>query len=103
MRQPACQHESFDPADLRLWCSVNGEMRQDSRTSDLIFGIEHCIWYITQFMELHAGDVINTGTPQGVGMGFKPTRYLLGGETVESGVEGLGTIQSKVVRASLEP
>ena len=94
--------ENFDPTDLRLWCSVNGEMRQDSRTSDLIFGIEHCIWYITQFMELHAGDVINTGTPQGVGMGFKPERYLLGGEIVESGVEGLGTIRSKVVNASLQ-
>ncbi len=91
--------DSLDPNDLRLWCSVDGEMRQDSRTSDLIFGIDHCIWYISQFMELKAGDIINTGTPQGVGMGFKPQRYLQGGEIIETGIEGIGTIKSKVVNA----
>ncbi len=89
--------DSYDPTDVRLWCTVNGEKRQDSRTSDLIFSIEHCIWYITQFMELKAGDVINTGTPQGVGMGFKPERYLRAGQVVETGIEGIGTIRSKVV------
>jgi len=91
--------DSLDPNDLRLWCSVDGEMRQDSRTSDLIFGIDHCIWYISQFMELKAGDIINTGTPQGVGMGFKPQRYIQGGEIIETGIEGIGTIKSKVVNA----
>ncbi len=91
--------DSFDPTDVRLWCTVDGEKRQDSRTSDLIFGIDHCIWYITQFMELKAGDVINTGTPQGVGMGFKPEKYIHGGEIIETGVEGLGTIRSRVVKA----
>lgn len=88
--------DSFDPTDVRLWCTVNGETRQDSRTSDMIFGIDHCVWYLSQVMELKAGDVINTGTPQGVGMGFKPERYLLGGEIVETGIEGIGTIRSKV-------
>jgi len=88
--------DSFDPHDVRLWCSVNGEMRQDSRTSDLIFGINHCVWYISQFMELKAGDIINTGTPQGVGMGHNPTKYLLGGEVVETGIDGIGTIKSHV-------
>ena len=89
--------DSFDPTDVRLWCTVDGEKRQDSRTSDMIFGIEHCIWYITQFMELKAGDIINTGTPQGVGMGFKPENYIHGGEVVETGIEGIGTIKSKVL------
>jgi 2-keto-4-pentenoate hydratase/2-oxohepta-3-ene-1,7-dioic acid hydratase in catechol pathway len=88
--------DSFEPDDVRLWCSVDGEMRQDSRTSDLIFGINHCIWYISQFMELKAGDIINTGTPQGVGMGHNPTKYLLGGEVVETGIEGIGVIKSQV-------
>ncbi|MCX6430280.1 MAG: fumarylacetoacetate hydrolase family protein [Actinobacteria bacterium] len=90
--------DSFDPTDVRLWCTIDGETRQDSRTSDLIFGIDHCIWYITQFMELKAGDVINTGTPQGVGMGFKPEKYIHGGEIIETGVDGLGTIRSRVVK-----
>lgn len=89
--------DSYDPSDVRLWCTVDGEKRQDSRTSDLIFSISHCIWYITQFMELKAGDVINTGTPQGVGMGFKPERYLRAGQVVETGIEGIGTIRSKVI------
>lgn len=89
--------DCLDPTDVRLWCTVDGQARQDSRTSDMIFGIDHCIWYISQFMELKAGDIINTGTPQGVGMGFKPERYILGGEVVETGIEGIGTIRSKVV------
>ncbi|CAB4785972.1 unannotated protein [freshwater metagenome] len=89
--------DSFDPTDVRLWCTIDGEKRQDSRTSDMIFGIEHCIWYITQFMELKAGDIINTGTPQGVGMGFKPEKYIHGGEVVETGIEGIGTIKSNVL------
>ena len=88
--------DSFEPDDVRLWCSVDGEMRQDSRTSDLIFGINHCVWYISQFMELKAGDIINTGTPQGVGMGHNPTKYLLGGEVVETGIDGIGVIKSQV-------
>ncbi len=88
--------DSFEPDDVRLWCSVDGQMRQDSRTSDLIFGINHCVWYISQFMELKAGDIINTGTPQGVGMGHNPTKYLLGGEVVETGIDGIGVIKSQV-------
>ena len=71
--------DSYDPTDVHLWCTVDGEERQNSRTSDMIFGIEHCVWYISQFMELKAGDVINTGTPQGVGIGFKPEKYILCG------------------------
>ena len=89
--------DDFNPHDVRLWTTVDGEKRQDSRTSDLIFGIDHCIWYISQFMELKAGDFVNTGTPEGVGMGFKPEKYLTAGQVVETGIDGLGTIKSNVV------
>ncbi len=89
--------DEFDPRDVRLWSTVDGEKRQDSRTSDMIFGIDHCVWYISQFMELKAGDIINTGTPEGVGMGHKPEKYLKPGQVVETGIDGLGTIKSKVV------
>jgi 2-keto-4-pentenoate hydratase/2-oxohepta-3-ene-1,7-dioic acid hydratase in catechol pathway len=89
--------DDFNPHDVRLWSTVDGEKRQDSKTSDMIFGIDHCVWYISQFMELKAGDIINTGTPEGVGMGFKPEKYLTAGQVVETGIDGLGTIKSNVV------
>ena len=89
--------DEFDPNDVRLWTTVDGEKRQDSKTSDLIFGIDHCVWYISQFMELKAGDIINTGTPEGVGMGYKPEKYLKPGQVVETGIDGIGTIKSNVV------
>ena len=87
----------LDPNNLSLSCTINGEVRQNSRTNDLIFGINHCVWYISQFMELKAGDVINTGTPEGVGMGFKPEKYLVGGESIVTTIEGIGTIKNKVI------
>ena len=86
--------------NLRLWCEVDGEMRQDSNTSDMIFNIAHCVWYISQVMELMPGDIINTGTPQGVGMGFKPEKYLKGGEVVRTGIDGIGVLTSKVKKHS---
>jgi 2-keto-4-pentenoate hydratase/2-oxohepta-3-ene-1,7-dioic acid hydratase in catechol pathway len=89
--------DEFDPTDVRLWSTVDGEKRQDSKTSDMIFGIDHCVWYISQFMELKAGDIINTGTPEGVGMGHKPEKYLKPGQVVETGIDGIGTIKSNVV------
>jgi 2-keto-4-pentenoate hydratase/2-oxohepta-3-ene-1,7-dioic acid hydratase in catechol pathway len=85
------------PSNLSLSCTVDGELRQNSSTSDLIFGINHCIWYISQFMELKAGDVINTGTPGGVGMGLKPEKFLKGGESIVTTIEGIGSIKNKVV------
>jgi len=87
----------LDPNNLSLTCTIDGEVRQNSRTNDLIFGINHCIWYISQFMELKAGDVVNTGTPEGVGMGFKPEKFLKGGESIVTTIEGIGTIKNKVV------
>ena len=82
--------------DLRLYCSVDGEKRQDSRTNDLIYGINHIVWYVSQCMELFPGDIINTGTPEGVGMGFKPTKYLKRGQKVVTGIEGIGEMVSQV-------
>lgn len=89
--------DSLNASDLRIWCKVDGEMRQDSSTSDLLFGINHIVWYISQFMELFPGDVINTGTPAGVGMGFKPTRYLRAGQRIKTGISGIGEIASNVI------
>jgi 2-keto-4-pentenoate hydratase/2-oxohepta-3-ene-1,7-dioic acid hydratase in catechol pathway len=89
--------DEFAPDDARLYCTVDGEKRQDSRTSDLIYGIDHIVWYLSQFMELFPGDIINTGTPEGVGMGFKPTKYLTRGQEVITGIKGLGEMRSKTI------
>ena len=89
--------DEIDGSNLRLWCSVDGQMRQDSNTNDLLFGINHIIWYVSQFMELHPGDIINTGTPFGVGLGFKPPQYLRAGNVLRTGIEGIGEIQSNLV------
>ena len=82
--------------DLKIWSKVNGELRQESSTSDLIFDIGYCIWYISQFMELEPGDVVNTGTPEGVGMSRPPNGFLKPGDILESGIEGIGTIKNLV-------
>ena len=87
-----------DPQNLRLWLSVNGEMLQDSNTDDMVFGVAHIVAYLSQFMTLLPGDVISTGTPFGVGLGFKPPRYLKGGEVIELGIDGLGTQRQVAVR-----
>jgi 2-keto-4-pentenoate hydratase/2-oxohepta-3-ene-1,7-dioic acid hydratase in catechol pathway len=89
--------DAINPNNLRLWCSVNGVMKQDSNTDDLLFGLHHIVWYISQFMELFPGDIINSGTPFGVGLGFKPPVYLAIGDTVKTGIEGIGEITNKCV------
>jgi 2-keto-4-pentenoate hydratase/2-oxohepta-3-ene-1,7-dioic acid hydratase in catechol pathway len=94
----ATADEVPDPQDLRLNLRVNGEVRQDSTTADMIFGVDHLVWYISQFMVLRPGDVINTGTPPGVGSGFTPPRFLRDGDVVEVGISGLGT-QHQVFRS----
>ena len=84
--------ELEDPHNLRLWLKLNGEMLQDSSTSDLVFDIPTLISHISQYMTLLPGDVISTGTPAGVGMGLKPEpKYLKAGDIVELGIEGLGS------------
>jgi 2-keto-4-pentenoate hydratase/2-oxohepta-3-ene-1,7-dioic acid hydratase in catechol pathway len=79
-----------DPGKLALWTEVNGERRQNSNTADLIFGVDEIVTYVSQFMTLLPGDVIPTGTPSGVGMGFKPPKFLKPGDRVRLSVEGLG-------------
>lgn len=89
--------EVKDPQALRLWCEVNGERRQDGTTADMIFPVAELISYISHCMTLHAGDIITTGTPAGVGLGFKPQpRFLKAGDIVTLSVEGLGVQRQTV-------
>lgn len=86
-----------DPQELRLWCKVNGELRQNSWTTDMSFSVRQLISYVSRFMTLLPGDVIATGTPAGCAMGMNPPRYLRAGDFVECGVEGLGELAQRVV------
>ncbi len=90
--------EVADPQDLKLWLTVNGKSMQDGTTKTMVFGVAFLVSYLSQFMSLHPGDIISTGTPPGVGMGMKPQVWLQPGDVVELGVEGLGT-QRQMVRA----
>ncbi len=92
-------HE-FDPQNLALACSVNGEQRQGSNTNDMIFTIPQLVHYVSQCMELFPGDIINTGTPAGVAMGMDPQRYLVPGDVVETTIEHLGTIRNTCIAAT---
>jgi len=87
----ATKDEIKDPNNLNLWLKLNGEKVQDSSTSDFIFNIQEVVSYISQFMTLLPGDIISTGTPFGVGLGFNPPKYLKAGDVVELGIEGLGS------------
>lgn len=83
--------EIADPQNLKMWLSVNGKMMQDGSSKTMVYGVAHLVSYLSQFMSLHPGDVISTGTPPGVGLGMKPPRFLKAGDVVELGIEGLGT------------
>ena len=83
--------------DMRMWLNVNGDNMQQGNTSKLIFGVDHIISYLSQFMSLLPGDVISTGTPAGVGMGMDPEVYLKPGDVVELGIDGLGSSKQNVV------
>lgn len=93
----ATTDEIEDPNNLNLWLKLNGEIMQNSSTSDFIFNVQQSISHISQFMTLLPGDIISTGTPFGVGLGLKPPVYLKAGDVVELGIEGLGTSKQKVV------
>ena len=94
----ATTDEVPDPGNLRLWLKRNGETLQDSNTSDLIFSIPHLVAYVSRFMSLLPGDVISTGTPAGVGIGFDPPRFVEEGDVFELGVDGLGAQRQVAVR-----
>ena len=91
--------EVGDPQQLGLRLWVNGESRQDGSTGDMIFPVAHVIWYLSQFMVLHPGDVINTGTPAGVALGLPGTPYLRAGDVVELEIDGLGRASQRMVQA----
>lgn len=87
----ATTEEIEDENDLKMWLSVNGKTVQNSNTDQLIFKVPALVSYLSQFMTLLPGDVISTGTPPGVGLGFNPPVFLKEGDVVELGIEGLGT------------
>lgn len=86
-----------DPQALGLWLKVNGETMQESNTSDMVFSCAHLVSHCSRFMTLEPGDLIITGTPQGVGLGMKPPRFLRAGDVVTLGIAGLGTQTQRVV------
>ncbi|HYT09979.1 MAG TPA: fumarylacetoacetate hydrolase family protein [Mycobacteriales bacterium] len=79
-----------DPGRLGLRLSVNGEPRQHGNTADMIFDVPYLVWYLSQFLVLEPGNVVNTGTPAGVGLGMRPPRYLRPGDLMELEIDGLG-------------
>ena len=88
---------ALDPKNLRLWLSLNGELRQEARTSEMIFGAAELVAAVSRYMTLLPGDIITTGTPSGVCMGRIPTRYLQPGDELEYGIEGIGAGRQLIV------
>lgn len=86
-----------DPHQLNLWLKVNGELLQSSNTREIVYKVPFLIAYISQFMTLLPGDIISTGTPAGVGLGFNPPRYLKPGDVMELGIDGLGTAKQTCI------
>ncbi len=95
----ATPDELDDVNNLRMWLKVNGEIKQDGNTCNLIFNIAQVVSYLSQFMTLLPGDVISTGTPAGVGLGFDPPQFLSAGDVVELGIDGLGESRQEAVNA----
>src|SRR5713101_4741811 len=93
----ASPDELPDPSNLKMWLKVNGEIRQNSSTANMIFDVATLLSYVSEFMTLLPGDVISTGTPAGVGLGMTPPQYLKPGDVVELGVESLGESRQEVV------
>lgn len=85
-----------DPHNLRLWLDLNGQCMQDGNTRDFIFNIPAVVSYLSQFMSLMPGDLITTGTPEGVGLGQRPPFYLKPGDVMELGIEGIGEARQEV-------
>jgi 2-keto-4-pentenoate hydratase/2-oxohepta-3-ene-1,7-dioic acid hydratase in catechol pathway len=91
--------EVTDPQNLSMWLEVDGHRWQNGSTRTMVYGVRHLVHYISQFMSLHPGDIISTGTPPGVGMGVKPEPvYLRPGQVMTLGIDGLGE-QRQVTRA----
>lgn len=91
--------EVSDVQNLTMFLDVNGKRMQDGSTNTMIFSVNHIVYYLSQFMSLHPGDVIATGTPPGVGMGMKPSLYLKSGDVMKLGIEGLGEQSQTCIQA----
>ncbi|MBR7834767.1 fumarylacetoacetate hydrolase family protein [Actinospica durhamensis] len=91
--------EVGDPGALGLRLSVNGKLRQDGSTASMIFDVPYLVWYLSQYMRLEPGDVINTGTPAGVALGQADKPYLRAGDVVELEIDGLGTARQEFAAA----
>lgn len=89
--------EIGDVLKLDMWLDVDGVRRQNGSTATMLFSPAHIVWHLSQFMTLEPGDLINTGTPPGVGMGMTPPKYLHGGEMVTLGIDGLGSQSQRVL------
>lgn len=91
------------PQDLHLWSDVNGRREQDSSTADMAFKVDELVVYLSSLMTLAPGDLILTGTPEGVGLGKKPPRYLGADDTVTVGIDGIGVFSNQFVVRSIDP
>ena len=91
--------EIADVQGLGMWLDVNGVRRQTGTTQTMVFDVSYLIWYLSQFLVLEAGDLINTGTPPGVGMGMTPQTFLQVGDVMELGIDQLGTQRQRLVSA----
>jgi 2-keto-4-pentenoate hydratase/2-oxohepta-3-ene-1,7-dioic acid hydratase in catechol pathway len=91
--------EAGDPGKLGLRLSVNGTVRQDGNTANLVFDVGYVLWYLSQYMVLEPGDVVNTGTPAGVALGLPDHPYLRPGDVVELEIDGLGTARQQFAAA----
>jgi len=92
----ATADEIADVDDMKLWLKVNGEFMQQGTTANFIFKVPFVLSYVSQFMTLLPGDIVSTGTPAGVGLGFKPPIYLKPGDVMELGIDGLGEQRQEV-------
>ena len=93
----AVTRDSLDLKAASVRCFVNGQIRQDAKISQLIFDIPTIIATLSEGLTLNVGDIIATGTPAGVGIGFDPPRYLLAGDTVRIEIDGIGTLENRFV------
>ena len=94
----ATRDEIADPQNLKMWLEVNGHRYQNGSTATMVYGVRYLVAYLSQFMSLHPGDIISTGTPPGVGLGQKPNVFLKAGDVIELGIEGLGTQRQTTVQ-----
>ncbi len=90
--------EVADPQKLKMWLEVNGHRYQNGSTETMVYGVKYLVSYLSQFMSLHPGDIISTGTPPGVGLGQKPNIFLRAGDVMTLGIDGLGEQKQTVIQ-----